>query len=162
MSFWLSQIVNDDTVMRDGECAGGDVGDNCLIYPSTTLHIYNSIRDGEPDTVVDHFAPTAPISTYSLGFVISQFESVNGTLKDEENLKDFQEANSTDALGVHIYSRREFAETLGEAYDKVYRIQQILKRYLASPLPTSELKIVALPNVKLIKPADSWGLILMR
>lgn len=112
---------------------------------------------------MDHFVTTPPIATFSLGFVISQFESVNGTLKDEENLKDFQEAESaSDALCVRISSRREFAESLEGTYDKVFRIQQILKRYLASGFPACELKVVALPNVALIRPADSLGLIVMR
>lgn len=125
---------------------------------------YNPIRDGEPEIVVDHFETTPNLATFSLGFVISQFDSVNGTLTDEENLKDFQEQQleNKDALGVHIYSRREFANSLEGVYDKVFRVQQILKRYLNSAFPAGTLKIVALPNVVLVRPADSFGLIVMR
>lgn len=125
---------------------------------------YNPIRDGEPEIVVDHFETTPNLATFSLGFVISQFDSVNGTLTDEENLKDFQEQQleHKDALGVHIYSRREFANSLEGVYDKVFRVQQILKRYLNSAFPAGTLKIVALPNVVLVRPADSFGLIVMR
>lgn len=113
---------------------------------------------------MDHFETTPNLATFSLGFVISQFDSVNGTLTDEENLKDFQEQQleNKDALGVHIYSRREFANSLEGVYDKVFRVQQILKRYLNSAFPAGTLKIVALPNVVLVRPADSFGLIVMR
>lgn len=109
---------------------------------------------------MDHFATTPPIATFSLGFVISQFVSANGTIADEENIHDLQLHN--DSLCVHIYSRREFADSLDGVYDKVYRIQQILRQYLASPPPACLLKIVALPNVSLIRPADSLGLIVIR
>lgn len=113
--------------------------------------------------VVDHFETTPKLATFSLGFVISQFESVNGTLTDEENLKDFQEMQfEKKDLCVHIYSRREFSSSLEKVYDKVFKIQQILKRYLASEFPSCALRVVALPNVALVRPADSFGLIVMR
>lgn len=129
----------------------------------SNLSPYNPIRDGEPEIVVDHFETTPKLATFSLGFVISQFQSVNGTLTDEENIKDLQEMQAEKSpLCVHIYSRREFASSLDGVYDKVFRIQQLLKRYLASPFPACALKIVALPNVVLVRPADSFGLIVMR
>lgn len=63
---------------------------------------------------------------------------------------------------MHIFSRCEAAESLGGVYDKVFRIQQILKRYLASDFPACALRIVAVPNAALIRPADSLGLIVIR
>lgn len=85
-------------------------------------------------------------------------------MTDEENLKDIQEitAENRSLYVDHIYSRKEFASSLEGVYDKVFRIQQILKRYLASDSPSNELRVVALPNVAMVRPADSFGLILMR
>ena len=121
------------------------------------------IRDGEPETVVDHFETTPNLATFSLGFVISQFDNVNGALADPENLKDLQEMQAhNESLCIQIYSRREMAGSLDGVYDKVFKIVQSLKRYLATPFPVCAWKIVALPNVGLVRPANSYGLIVIR
>lgn len=113
--------------------------------------------------VVDHFETTPNLATFSLGFVISQFEGVCDTLKDEENLMALQQMEGhSKQLEIQIYSRKEFVSSLAGIYDKVFRIQRILKRYLASAYPAKQLKIVALPNVAMVRPADSFGLIVLR
>lgn len=104
--------------------------------------------------MVDHFETTPNLATFSLGFVVSQFEVLNGSLINEDHSKGGSD--------IHVYYRQEFEKSAKGVHEKVLHIQQILTRYLATSVPSQELKIVALPNVAMVRAADSFGLIVIR
>lgn len=93
---------------------------------------------------MDYFETTPLISTYALGFVISDLKAVNTTFKGK--------------VPVTIYAREELKDDLERVYPKVDRVLQTISDYMGAEYPLEKLDIVALPGLNAVKPIDNWGL----
>jgi aminopeptidase N len=101
------------------------------------------------DYVVDHFETTPPISTYTLGFLIS-------------DLTQLETAETSTSPMVRIWSRPELQESLKDLDEKIAKTLTSLKNYWGVDYPLAKLDIVALPGLTSVKPVDNWGLILFK
>lgn len=93
------------------------------------------------------------MSTFTFGFVISQLIKLNVT--DSYVKREDQPL-------VQIWSRPNIQESLDGTYEKAYKILDYIKEYLGAEFPLCKLDIVALPGLSSVKPADNWGLIVMK
>lgn len=78
--------------------------DNNHILPNSPNENDSNADD---DYVIDEFETTPPISTFTVGFVISKLAEVNSTM-----LKEEKEASPI----VKVWAREEFQEQLGVSY----------------------------------------------
>ncbi|XP_055524204.1 aminopeptidase N [Wyeomyia smithii] len=103
------------------------------------------------DKVADHFKITPPISTFTLGFVVSQLEElpVSGD-------------NAPNQVPLRIWSRRDTQENLKDVRAKITLVMNHLTNFWNASYPLEKLDIIALPNFGSVKPADNWGLILFK
>ncbi|XP_058446864.1 aminopeptidase N [Malaya genurostris] len=97
---------------------------------------------------LDSFKITPPISTFALGFVVSEL-----TLIQYDS--DHTNVNPT----VRIWAREEFHESLKDAETKIRSILAHLTNVWNVSYPLDKLDVVALPNFASVKPADNWGLV---
>lgn len=93
---------------------------------------------------MDYFETTPLISTYALGFVISDLKPVQTSFKGK--------------VPVTIYAREELAEDLEKVYAKVDKVLQTITDYMGAEYPLKKLDILALPGLNSVKPIDNWGL----
>lgn len=63
---------------------------------------------------------------------------------------------------IAVYSRPNIQEGLDGVYEKVDKILVLLEQYWGVDYPLSKLDLVALPGMSSVKPADNWGLILLK
>lgn len=97
---------------------------------------------------MDYFETTPPISTYALGFVISDLQLVKNTFESKWQ--------------ISIYAREELAEDLQKVYPKVDRVLKTITDYMGADYPLKKLDIVALPGLIAVKPIDNWGLTIFK
>lgn len=103
------------------------------------------------DKVVDHFKITPPISTFALGFVVSDL------LEDTDG-----KVNEITKPIVKVWARKEFHEQNKEAKFKLQTVLQYLINYWNVSFPLDKLDVIALPNFSAVKAADNWGLVIFR
>ncbi|PSN54260.1 hypothetical protein C0J52_08612 [Blattella germanica] len=106
----------------------------------------------EQGWVWDHFPPTPPISTFSVGFIISDFKSHN----------PYTMPGPRGGVTVHFHGRNEFLKTVEGSLRIATRMVEYLEEYLSVRYPLKKLDIVALPEYKGRRPADHLGLILFQ
>lgn len=99
----------------------------------------------------DYFEITPPISTFSLGFVVSNLTQI--TYTDE---------GVSSAPVLKIWARKEFHDYIKGVKTKVNTIIKHLTNYWNESYPLAKLDIVALPNFASVKSADNWGLIVFK
>lgn len=98
---------------------------------------------------MDEFESTPPVSTYALGFLISELAPIEHTKAEEQ-------------WDVNIYAREDIKNDLTEVYDKVNKLLKSITTYLGSDYPLKKLDIIALPGLSAVKPIDNWGLIIFK
>ncbi|XP_055634884.1 aminopeptidase N [Toxorhynchites rutilus septentrionalis] len=111
-----------------------------------------STEPAEDDLEEDHFKVTPPISTYSLGFVVSNLSEV----------KCSEDGASSESPIVRVWARQELQEPMQDVQKKIKRVLDYLVDYWNVSYPLTKLDIVALPNFSAVKPADNWGLIVFK
>lgn len=97
---------------------------------------------------MDYFETTPPISTYALGFIISDLPVVNTSFKGK--------------VPLTIYAREELTEELERVYAKADKVLQTISDYMGAEYPLKKLDIVALPGLTAMKPIDNWGLTIFK
>uniref|UniRef100_U5EY25 Aminopeptidase n=1 Tax=Corethrella appendiculata TaxID=1370023 RepID=U5EY25_9DIPT len=102
--------------------------------------------------MVDHFAVTPAMSTFTFGFVISELKLVSRTSAVGDNQKP----------QIKVWARDEVHENLAVVYDKVAKIVKSMENYWGLDFPLSKLDIVAIPAFPPVKSADNWGLIVFK
>ncbi|XP_053699117.1 aminopeptidase N [Sabethes cyaneus] len=102
----------------------------------------------------DHFRVTPPISTFTLGFVISELVELPSA--------DAKNNAAVEQPIVRIWTRKDVQENLNGARAKIALIMEHLTNFWNVSYPLGKLDIVALPNFSSVKPADNWGLILFK
>lgn len=126
-----------------------------IVRPKGFHTLFNTELESS-DTVddhreADHFKVTPPMSTFTLGFVVSQLSEVKYT---------------ESAPGAHpslkIWARKEVHEQVKDVKLKIKIVIDQLTQYWNASYPLSKLDIVALPNFSSVKPADNWGLIVFK
>lgn len=105
------------------------------------------------DKVADHFQTTGPISTFALGFVMSDLMEV---VSDHEGT--VESANPV----IKIWARKDFHEQIKDVKLKIQIVLDRLVKVWNASFPLDKLDIVALPNFSSVKPADNWGLVVFR
>lgn len=118
---------------------------------NTPLRSTEKLND-DSEYVMDHFETTPPMSTFTIGFVTSRLEMLNKTVVPL----------TPETPIVQIWSRPNIHEDLKDVYGKVGEILNYLKNYWGVEFPLKKLDIVALPGFSSVKPADNWGLIVMK
>lgn len=103
------------------------------------------------DKVADHFKITPPISTFALGFVVSDL------LEDTDD-----KVNKITMPIVKVWARKEFHEQNKDVKFKVQIVLEYLINYWNVSFPLDKIDIVALPNFSAVKPADNLGLVVFR
>nr|CAD7255953.1 unnamed protein product [Timema shepardi] len=102
----------------------------------------------EPGWKWQQFQKSPPLSTFSVGWLISDFEHVI-----------FEGQNSSI---IRVYGRSHFLGQLREVVELAPKVLTYLEEYLRVKYPSSKLDLVALPHYKGADPADHWGLILFK
>lgn len=126
-----------------------------IIRPSEYRTLFNTeIESSETldnKKSMDHFKTTPPMSTFALGFVVSNLTEIQSTVP----------GTTIDPV-IRIWARNEVHEHLKEVKCKVLTIIDHLTNYWNISYPLKKLDIVALPNFSSVKPADNWGLIIFK
>lgn len=127
------------------------VFDISIARPSNLTTLFNMPKLGEPKPLLerpgwvwDHFQPTPPLSTYVMGFVISDLQPLTSS---NEKIKLWA---STTTLPQAVY-----------ASSIVPKIVNFLEGYFDVVFPQDKLDIVALPEFG-FKGMENWGLITLR
>lgn len=102
--------------------------------------------------VADHFKITPPLSTFTLGFVVSDL--IEATTDDR--------TNKISKPIVKFWARNEFHEQNKDVQYKLQTVLEYLINYLNVSFPLEKLDVIALPNFAAVKPADNWGLVVFR
>ncbi|XP_018561652.1 aminopeptidase N [Anoplophora glabripennis] len=106
--------------------------------------------ENSDDWVWATFLETPPISTFSIGIVISEFTSLIYNVSNENDTR------------LKIRARPDFISALTNVSDKVVRALEILEDFWQTPYPLPKLDIFALPNYQATRPADGWGILLFK
>ncbi|KAI4458976.1 protease m1 zinc metalloprotease [Holotrichia oblita] len=109
--------------------------------------------ENQPGWVWDHFEQTPVMSTFTVGFVVSEFVYVERNKTEDD--KDM-------GLDIKVWSRPDYLDMLKNVSDKIIRSLEILQDFWGVPYPLPKLDCFALPNYQATKPADNWGLILFK
>lgn len=105
--------------------------------------------ENQPGWTIYQFQQTPPMSTFSLGFVISEFSSIS--------------INSTNTdYDVKVWARPDFITALTNVTEKVINSLKLFEKFWGLPYPLPKLDVIAIPNFQATKPADSWGLLLFK
>ncbi|XP_063218253.1 aminopeptidase N isoform X2 [Bacillus rossius redtenbacheri] len=97
-----------------------------------------------------HFQKTPPLSTFSVGFLVSDMEHV------------VAQQGGEGATEVRVYGRPHFLSQLKEAAALAPKVLGFLQGYLGLDYPAAKLDLVALPHFLASDPADHWGLVLFK
>ncbi|CAL7933658.1 unnamed protein product [Xylocopa violacea] len=110
--------------------------------------------EGDPNLIWDHFEKTPKMSTYQLGLMVSDLESITPT----------QEVDEMDGtkLDIKVWGRKEFLDSLKDVPDKVVTIINYLQDYFNSSIALPKLDVMAVPLYGTTKASDSWGLIFFK
>ncbi|KAI4458984.1 protease m1 zinc metalloprotease [Holotrichia oblita] len=120
----------------------------------SNMPLINSEEIGnQPGWVWDHFEQTPVMSTFTVGFVVSEFVYVERNKTEDD--KDM-------GLDIKVWSRPDYLDMLKNVSDKIIRSLEILQDFWGVPYPLPKLDCFALPNYQATKPADNWGLILFK
>ncbi|XP_063926090.1 aminopeptidase N [Zophobas morio] len=111
----------------------------------------------KPDWVWDRFQQTPPMSTFSVGIVISEFDYDSSNFDTE-----YQKPGTTLHSKVRVWARPDFISALKNVTTKVFRAIKILEEFWGCPYPLPKLDLLALPNYQATRPADNWGLLLFK
>lgn len=103
---------------------------------------------GHDNYVLDSFETTPPISTYALGFLIS-------------DLKEVPKPNGCKCT-TQVWARADLADDLKPVYERIQKILTSVSSYLGTEYPLKKLEIVALPGLNSVKPIDIWGLLIFK
>ena len=113
-----------------------------------------SNMDKNPSWVWDHFDETPPMSTFTVGIVVTDFASYTYNTTAEDGLKC--------VLQVKIWGRPDYISSLEDAGQKIVKSMRILEDFWGTSYPFPKLDCLALPNYQATRPADNWGLILFK
>lgn len=111
-------------------------------------------RKEQPGWVWDHFMQTPPMSTFTVGILVSNFTNLNANMTDDEE--------NPEKIEIGVYGRPDYVEALKNVSCKVESVLNVLQEYWGVPYPLPKLDVVALPNYQAVKPADNWGLIFFK
>lgn len=125
---------------------------NMTALSNTPLEKTEDIPDQE-GWVWDYFQETPPMSPFTLGVVVSDFNST--TIPVSEMDKDLK-------VQIKIWGRADYISSLQNASKKVVQSLKILQDFWKVPFPLAKLDCIALPNYQATRPADNWGLILFK
>ncbi|KAJ4429177.1 hypothetical protein ANN_26180 [Periplaneta americana] len=106
----------------------------------------------EQGWVWDHFPLTPPISTFSVGFLVSDLKSH----------VPFTMPNPHGGVAVHFHGRPQFLAGVEGSLRSATHMMEFLEDYLGVRYPLPKLDIVALPEYSGRRPADHLGLIMFR
>ncbi|KAJ8681943.1 hypothetical protein QAD02_017735 [Eretmocerus hayati] len=112
---------------------------------------------GNPDLMQDRFVQTPEMTTYQLGFVISDLEC----MKPSKKVKPLGVPEGKE-LQVRIWARKDYKEALKNAPDKIIDIINYLQEYFNSSISLTKLDVVALPGFSASKASDNWGLMIFK
>ncbi|XP_065072809.1 aminopeptidase N [Ochlerotatus camptorhynchus] len=115
---------------------------------NTDIASSETISNGK---VADHFKITPPISTFTLGFVVSDL------LEDSDDKQ-----NKITKPIVKLWARKEFHEQNKDVKYKLKIVLEYLINYWNVSFPLEKLDVIVLPNFSAVKPADNWGLVVFR
>nr|XP_036229920.1 aminopeptidase N isoform X2 [Bactrocera oleae]XP_036229921.1 aminopeptidase N isoform X2 [Bactrocera oleae] len=105
--------------------------------------------DGK-DYLIDTFEKTLPMSTCSLGFMITQENKFN-------NCK--QELNDTVPI-IYLRTYRDVPD-IKQICANICKIYKTIAAYLSILLPLEKFYIVTLPEVSTVRPLSNWGILIL-
>jgi len=107
----------------------------------------------DTEWVWDHFKVTPPMSTFTLGIVVSDFTCIT-----------YNATNSSNSIPVEIkiWGRPDYISALQNVTHKVVKSLKILQDFWNISYPLPKLDCLSLPNYQALRPADNWGLILFK
>ncbi|XP_064212579.1 aminopeptidase N isoform X1 [Tribolium castaneum] len=121
------------------------------------------------DWVWDQFQQTPPISTFSVGIVVSEFSNTDYNTTDEDNNWSTYAKNRQHFCyfffvdyEIRVWARPDFITALANVTDKIRKSVKILEEFWGCPYPLPKLDVLALPNYQATRPADNWGLLLFK
>uniref|UniRef100_A0A8W7PVR4 Aminopeptidase n=1 Tax=Anopheles coluzzii TaxID=1518534 RepID=A0A8W7PVR4_ANOCL len=131
-----------------------------IVRPRTHHVLFNTalertVETGDGKHVIDVFKQTAPMSTFTFGFLVSDLQQVTPSLSDE---KEDERLKPT----IRVWARRDFQKNVADVQQRVKLALRKLQEYWGVPLPLEKLDVVALPGFSYVKPADNWGLIVFK
>ncbi|CAH1118995.1 unnamed protein product [Phaedon cochleariae] len=101
------------------------------------------------DWVWDIFRKSPPMSTFSLGIAISELRHLSYRLSSDKNIH------------LRVWTRSDFITEVKNVSEKVEASLDVLEKFWGCAFPLPKLDILALPNYKSKRSADSWGVILL-
>ncbi|XP_050337748.1 aminopeptidase N [Bactrocera neohumeralis] len=105
---------------------------------------------GHKEYVIDIFEKSLPMSTYSLGFMITQ---ENTFINCKRELND-----TMPSIYLRTYSDVPDMKQICENICKIYKSIAV---YFNISLPVENLYIVTLPEVSTVRPLSSWGILIL-
>lgn len=106
----------------------------------------------KPGWYIDRFLESPPMSTFTVGIVVSNLTAGSFYNKDEEGLD----------VEIRVFGRLDYLESLKNSTQKIVKSLRILQNFWGVRYPLPKLDCLALPNYQATKPADNWGLILFK
>ncbi|XP_017774148.1 PREDICTED: aminopeptidase N [Nicrophorus vespilloides] len=113
---------------------------------------WSEASETEPKWVWDHFRQTPPMSTFTVGVVVTNFPSITYNSGGERERMPI----------VRVFARPDFLLSFNNTTLKVARSLKIIQKFWGTKYPLPKLDCLALPNYQAIRPADNWGLILFK
>ncbi|XP_068157436.1 aminopeptidase N [Drosophila tropicalis] len=105
------------------------------------------------DYVTDHFERTPAMSTFTFGFIISKLTKYKDAVINE---------NSPSAPKIQIWSNQIDKSELKEIHARLFTVYNTIQDYLNVSVPLKKIDVVAVPGLTTVRPADNWGLLVLK
>ncbi|KAH8379861.1 hypothetical protein KR009_007687, partial [Drosophila setifemur] len=102
--------------------------------------------------LLDFFDKTPPMSTHTIGFVISKLE-----MRDEARIPDSQTIPT-----IHIWSNNISSDSLEDIQTKISNIYTTIQQFVNVSLPLATFDIYAIPDLPTVNCISNWGFLVVR
>ncbi|KAL7740187.1 hypothetical protein ACLKA6_003893 [Drosophila palustris] len=111
------------------------------------------------DHVIDYFEKTPPMSSFTIGFVISNLKKCN-----VEGLKTPRISNLTvlEQPEIEIWTLADRQIQFEETYEKILTIYKRIQDYFGVTIPLSKVDVIVIPDLSIVRPVNNWGLLLLK
>nr|XP_044248565.1 aminopeptidase N isoform X2 [Drosophila takahashii] len=101
---------------------------------------------------LDYFYNTPPMSTYAFGFVISKLQISNQVKMLESHTMPT----------INIWNNNLPSVVLVDIQNKLNVAHTTIQNYFSTPLPSSKVDVVAIPDLPSVRYVSTWGILILR
>ncbi|KAI6652079.1 Glutamyl aminopeptidase-like [Oopsacas minuta] len=122
-----------------------------IVHPNTTIALSNmpilAMHNDEDGVITTHFAPSVPMSTYLVAFIVCEFK--------------FTTSLTNASVNVSVYARPSLVNDTKYSLDIAVQVLEYYEQFFGINYPLIKMDLVAIPDFN-AGAMENWGLVTYR